>query len=138
MHTFRPKIIVDHDTTAEYESNTCITNDIAKKRMENLVQWAVVGSVVAYAEVDEENVAQLGVVVVTSLRLPELRPLVCISVSSLIDRGIAMDEVVQIVIAAVVPHKHLHNIVATSDHPSDVAAVLMGIPSLPHMRCHWN
>jgi hypothetical protein len=47
---------------------------LLKKRMENLVQWAVA----AYAEVDEENVAQLVVVVVvTGLRLPELRPLVC-------------------------------------------------------------
>jgi hypothetical protein len=79
--------------------------------MENLVQWAVVGSVVAYAEVDEKNVAQLVVIVVTSLRLPELRPLVCLSVSSLIDRGIAMDEVVQIVIPSVDPHTHLHHTV---------------------------
>jgi site-specific recombinase XerC len=70
---FPPKIIVDHDTTAEYESNTCIPKELAQKRMENLVQWAVD----AFAEVDEESVTQLGVVVVTGLRLPELRPLVC-------------------------------------------------------------
>jgi hypothetical protein len=76
MHTFRPKRVVDYDTTAQYESNTCIPNDFAKKRMENLVQWAVDGTVGAYAEVDEENVAQLGVVVETGLRQPELRPLV--------------------------------------------------------------
>jgi hypothetical protein len=65
--------------------------------------------------VDEENVAQLGVVVVTGLRLPELRPLVCLSVLSLMDRDIMMPD----------------HIVATSDHPSDVAAVVTGIPSLP-------
>jgi hypothetical protein len=67
---FPPKRIVDHDTTAELESNTCIPKDFAKKRMENLVPWAAD----AYVEVDEENVAQLGVVVVTGLRLPEVRP----------------------------------------------------------------
>jgi hypothetical protein len=83
--------------------------------------------------VDEENVAQLGVVVVTGLRLPEVRPLVCLSVSSLMERDIVIDEVVQIVIAAVVTHKHLHHIVAASDHPSNVAAVVTGIPSPPDM-----
>jgi hypothetical protein len=49
------------------------------------------------------------------------------------ERDIVMDEVVQIVIAAVVPHKHLHHIVAPSDHSSNVAAVVTGIPSLPDM-----